>query len=315
MQLSVVVPVYNEAENVQELVSAITDAVQGAFTSFEVILVDDGSKDGTFETLKSILDSNHHLKVVKLRGNFGQTVALSEGINLARGEIVVTMDGDLQNDPRDIPELVDRIHQGADIVSGWRLDRQDRMIVRKVPSKIANWIIRKVTAVPIHDTGCALKAYRADLIKRLPLYSDLHRFLPAVCAMATSRFDEMVVRHHPRTRGVSKYGLSRVGKVVLDILTVKMLVSFSKRPLLWFATWSLLAFLLAAASGGFCAVLIAVGDGQPIVVPATTTLLFVFLGIHLLLAGIFAELVVHTDPSPGIGPLRSFVKFASNPRR
>ena len=270
--------------------------------SYEIVFVDDGSDDGTFEILKSITESSDRLRLVKLRGNFGQTIALRAGVKEAKGEIIVTMDGDLQNDPRDIPALVARIEDGADIVSGWRRDRKDRLIVRKVPSKIANWIIRRITAVPIHDTGCALKAYRAELIQKLPLYSDMHRFLPAVSGMATSRFDEMVVRHHPRTRGQSKYGLSRVGKVVLDIMTVKMLISFSKRPLLWFGLWSLIPFLLSAIAGCYCLFMVAAGDDRPLVVPATSTLLFAVLGIHLLFAGIFAELIVHTDPSQGIGP-------------
>jgi len=314
VDVSVVIPVYNEEENVGDLNASIHDALEGQIDSFEVVFIDDGSSDNTLDVLRSVVESNDRVRLVKLRGNFGQTTALRAGIEAARGEIIVTMDGDRQNDPRDIPAIVDRIHQGADVVSGWRRDRQDKLIVRKVPSKIANWIIRKVTGVPIHDTGCALKAYRAELIQQLPLYSDMHRFLPAVSAMGTSRFDEMVVRHHPRTRGESKYGLSRVGKVVVDILTVKMLVSFSRRPLLYFGFWSLAAFATATFAGCYCLFLFAYRDDPSLVVSAAATLLFVFLGLHLLFAGIFAELVVHSDPSHGVAPLRQSIRIAPQPK-
>ncbi|NNE35230.1 MAG: glycosyltransferase family 2 protein, partial [Rhodothermales bacterium] len=218
MDVSVVVPLFNEEESIELLYRSITDAVADVLPDYEIIFVDDGSSDDTFELAEQLAGQNPRLKVLKFRRNYGQTPAMAAGIDHARGEIIVTMDGDLQNDPRDIPELVGKIKEGFDIVVGWRFNRQDKLITRKIPSKIANWLIGKVTGVPIKDNGCSLKAYRADTIKHVPLYNEMHRFIPAMASIAGPRIAEIKVRHHSRQFGDSKYGLSRVYKVLLDLM-------------------------------------------------------------------------------------------------
>ena len=229
LDLSVVVPLYNEEDSVKPLYDAITGVLDRLPGTAEIVFVDDGSHDRTFAVAEAIAAGDARLRVVKFRRNYGQTPAMAAGIDLARGRIVVTMDGDLQNDPEDIPGFIDKVREGYDIVVGWRYNRQDKLISRKIPSRIANWLIGRVTGVPIKDNGCSLKAFRADIIKHVPLYSEMHRFIPAMASIAAPRIAEVKVRHHARKFGQSKYGLSRVYKVLLDLLTPDPMITLSLR--------------------------------------------------------------------------------------
>ena len=245
MDLSIVVPLYNEQDSVGPLYEAISKALRGVSGQAEIIFVDDGSTDRTFEVAEAIAAADKRLRVVKFRRNYGQTPAMAAGIDTARGTYIITMDGDLQNDPSDIVHFIEKLDEGFDIVVGWRFDRQDKLISRKIPSRIANWIIGKVTGVPIKDNGCSLKGFRASVIKSIPLYSEMHRFIPAMASMAGPRIAEIKVRHHARQFGESKYGLSRVYKVLFDLLTIRMVSGFAERPLMWFALLALPFFLLS----------------------------------------------------------------------
>lgn len=294
--LSIVVPLYNEEESVELLYKAIADAVDTLDLETEIIFVDDGSADDTFMVAKRIAGDDRRMRVVKFRRNFGQTPAMAAGIDLARGKTIVTMDGDLQNDPSDIPEFVRVMNEGYDLVVGWRHNRQDKLISRKIPSKIANWIIGKVTGVPIKDNGCSLKAYRADVIKNVPLYSEMHRFIPAMASIAGPRIAEIKVKHHARQFGESKYGISRVYKVLLDLLTIKTISTFTSRPLVWFAMLAA-PFLLFSVFMLISSV-IALGIGGASTLPmAGTGLLFGALSVFLLLSGGVAEMISSTGVS------------------
>ena len=255
--LSIIVPLYNEEDNVGPLYQAVRDAVLPLGRPAELILVDDGSRDATFARALELPRRAGllHLRLVKLRRNAGQTTAMVAGIDHARGEVLITMDGDLQNDPADIPLFLDKIAEGYDLVVGWRHKRQDHFS-RVLPSKVANWLIARVTGVPIKDNGCSLKAYRADLIKRIPLYSEMHRFIPAMASLAAPRLAQIKVRHHPRQFGRSKYGFSRIYKVALDLVSIRAILSFSRNPMAWLgalaglsALGSLLALALSLAYG------------------------------------------------------------------
>jgi glycosyltransferase involved in cell wall biosynthesis len=238
-ELSVIVPFYNEEDNVTRMHSAIVGALEPLGVPFEIVCVDDGSRDRTLELATEVARGDPRVRIVKFRRNYGQTPAMAAGIEQARGKVLVTMDGDLQNDPADIATFLAKIGEGYDIVVGWRHNRQDKLVSRKIPSKIANWLIGKVTGVPIKDNGCSLKAFRADLIKQIPLYSEMHRFIPAMASIAGARIAEIKVRHHARQFGESKYGLSRIYKVLLDLMVIKTVASFTARPLLWFCLLAL----------------------------------------------------------------------------
>ena len=242
--LSIIVPFYNEEDNIGRMYAAIVAAIEPLGIGFEMLFVNDGSKDRTLERAIELARQDERLRIVQFRRNYGQTPAMAAGIEHAQGKVLVTMDGDLQNDPRDIEHFLAKIREGYDIVVGWRFNRQDKLVSRKIPSRIANWLIGKVTGVPIKDNGCSLKAYRASLIKEIPLYSEMHRFIPAMASIAGPRIAEIKVRHHARQFGQSKYGLSRVYKVLLDLMVIKTVTSFTARPLLWF---SMLATPLAFA--------------------------------------------------------------------
>ncbi|MBS0419158.1 MAG: glycosyltransferase family 2 protein [Proteobacteria bacterium] len=245
--LSVIAPLYNEEDNVDPLYAALTEALDPTGLNYEMVFVDDGSKDSTLAKAIQIAQNDPRVKVVKFRRNCGQTAAMAAGIEYAAGDVLVTMDGDLQNDPLDIPMFLETIDSGYDIVVGWRFQRQDKLITRKIPSKIANWLIARVTGVPIKDNGCSLKAYRASVIKQIPLYSEMHRFIPAMASIAAPRIAEVKARHHARRFGKSKYGLSRIYKVLLDMLVIKTLASFASSPLLWFGMLAI-PLLLAGTS-------------------------------------------------------------------
>lgn len=252
VDLSVIIPLYNEEESIRPLYEAVSAAVSPLDLDVEILFVDDGSADRTFALARQLAISDSRVRVIKFRRNYGQTPAMAAGIDHARGTILVTMDGDLQNDPADIPLLLERIDAGFDIVVGWRHKRQDKFFTRILPSKIANWLIGKITGVPIKDNGCSLKAYRASLIKGIPLYSEMHRFIPAMASLAGARVSEIRVRHHARRFGESKYGLSRIYKVLFDLITIRTILSFSARPLLWFVRVAGIAgFAALCALGGY----------------------------------------------------------------
>lgn len=240
MTVSVVVPLYNEEENVHELHSSLKGVLDSIGAEYEIIYVDDGSTDNTLALIQKIQSEDNSVLIISLRRNFGQTAAFAAGFDYSKGDIIVTIDGDLQNDPNDIPKLLNLIKDN-DIVSGWRKKRKDPFFSRRLPSILANWLISKVTGVSLHDYGCSLKAYRKDVIKNLKLYGDMHRFIPAVASWYGVRIAEVETTHHPRKRGKSKYGISRTMKVVLDLITVKFLQSFSTKPLQFFGPLGLLS--------------------------------------------------------------------------
>jgi glycosyltransferase involved in cell wall biosynthesis len=292
--LSVILPAYNEVESVGPLYEATVRALEPVGTSFEIIFVDDGSSDGTFARCAALAAADRRVRVIKLRRNYGQTPAMVAGIDHARGAILITMDADMQNDPADIPLLVERIEAGHDLVVGWRYQRHDRFLSRKFPSVVANWLIARVTGVDIKDNGCSLKAYRADLIKNVPLYSEMHRFIPAMASMAGARIDQIKVRHHARRFGTSKYGLSRIYKVFFDMIAIKTLLVFVKRPAAF--------FMSAAGFAGLLTVLfltLAMIDAHdlvphPIVVIMGVSALLGSLALFLLFGGMVSYLFYQT---------------------
>lgn len=294
VEVSIVVPLYNEEESVQPLYERITEAVAGMGRSYEILFVDDGSRDRTLEIAAGLAARDPRLKIVEFRGNYGQTPAMAAGIDLARGQFVVTMDGDLQNDPADIPVMLAELTDGYDMVVGWRKNRQDKLITRKVPSWIANRLIGKVTGVPIKDNGCSLKVYRASVIKQVPLYSEMHRFIPAMASIAGARVKEVAVRHHARQFGQSKYGLSRVYKVLLDLLAIKTITGFAQRPLVWFGMLAL-PFAVLSFLSFVAAVVPLLGGGQALSLPfAGTSVLLAALAFFLVMGGALGELIYST---------------------
>jgi len=246
-EVSVVVPLYNEQDNVARLCAATHEALAGMRRTYEIVLVDDGSSDDTVAAAGAIARSDSRVRLVVLARNAGQTAAMAAGMAHARGQYLVTMDGDLQNDPRDIPMLVDTLGDDYDLVAGWRVKRQDKLVTRKIPSRIANWLIGKITGIPIRDNGCSLKAYRASVMRHVPLYSEMHRFIPAMSSIAGARIIQVPVRHHARQFGQSKYGLSRIYKVLLDLISIRLVVAYANRPLAWFVKMALVPAALSAA--------------------------------------------------------------------
>jgi len=293
-QLSIITPLFNEEQNVPILVDRIVNEVAMLGLRYELICVDDGSKDETFKVLKAIAFKNKNIKVIKFRKNFGQTPAMVAGIKHASGDVIVTMDGDLQNDPNDIKTLVEKINEGYDIVVGWRHKRQDKLVSRKIPSVIANWIIGKVTGVPIKDNGCSLKAYRSEIIKNVPLYSEMHRFIPAMASITGSKIAQVRVKHHARQFGESKYGLSRVYKVIIDLMTIKMISSFKAKPLIWFSFAAIIPVLIFIFISVLFLILFFMGSVvSPLVLPGTS-ILFLVLAVFLFFNGVLAELIYKT---------------------
>jgi glycosyltransferase involved in cell wall biosynthesis len=289
--LSVIVPFYNEEESIAAMHAAIVEAVEPLGVSFEMVFVDDGSRDQTLEVATGIARNDERVRVVKFRRNYGQTPAMAAGIEQARGRVLVTMDGDLQNDPKDIEHFLAKIDEGHDIVVGWRFNRQDKLVSRKIPSKIANWLIGRVTGVPIKDNGCSLKAYRGDLIKAIPLYSEMHRFIPAMASIAGPRIAEIKVRHHARQFGSSKYGLSRIYKVLLDLMVIKTVASFTARPLVWFAMLATPLILLGTVTLGWALWRWAATDAGVSLPVAGTGVLLLASAFILVCGGILGELI------------------------
>ncbi len=294
VELSVSIPIYNEEENLPILYERLKKALSKCTRSYEIIFVNDGSSDRSWEIIKELVKKDPHVVGVNFRRNYGQTAAMSAGFEVARGDIIVTMDGDLQNDPEDIPKLLEKLEEGYDIVSGWRKDRKDSFISRTLPSRIANWLISKVTGVHLHDYGCSLKAYKAEIAKELDFYGEMHRFLPALAKPLGAKVTEIPVKHHPRMYGKSKYGISRTFKVILDLFLVKFLLDYRTKPLRVFGGTG-----LVLASIGFIMLLYLViiklmghDIGQrPLLMFAV---LFILTGIILISTGITAELITRT---------------------
>ncbi|MGL5834698.1 MAG: glycosyltransferase family 2 protein [Waterburya sp.] len=295
LDLSIVVPIYNEAESVETLVQAIADAVKQTQLNYEIICVDDGSKDGSTEVLTNLARRRIDLKAVILRRNYGQTAAMAAGFESAVGKIIVTLDGDLQNDPADIPMLLAKLNEGYDLVSGWRKNRQDAALTRLLPSKIANLIIARVTGVKLHDYGCSLKAYRSELIADMNLYGELHRFLPALAFIEGARITEVPVRHHARRFGKSKYGLGRTIRVVMDLMTVFFMKKFLTRPMHVFGFGGVISLTTGIAIGTYLTIVKLVGNqnigDRPLLILAV---LLILTGVQLFCFGLVTELLMRT---------------------
>jgi glycosyltransferase involved in cell wall biosynthesis len=295
MELSVVVPVYNEEDNVEPLIGEINGVLRPLGKSYEIVVVDDGSKDRTFAVLAKLHKEESILKIVRLKRNFGQTAALAAGLAYAGGEIVILMDGDGQNDPADIPALLKKLAEGNDLVAGWRFNRRDPFFSRRLPSMFANRLISWTTKVKLHDYGCTLKAIRKDIAKNLKLYGEMHRFIPAIAYERGARITELKVNHRPRTRGQSKYRITRTLRVVLDLLTVKFLISYSTRPSHVFGPIG----LLSGALGFLLAVYLSVQKwlygveigGRPLLLLAV---LLIFIGFQFVTMGLLGEMLART---------------------
>jgi len=292
MTISIVVPLYNEEENVEVLHERLMEVLTSNKIDYEIIYVDDGSNDNTLQLLDALQSRHKNILVLSLRRNFGQTAAFAAGFDFARGDIVITMDGDLQNDPKDIPRLLEAI-KDCDLVSGWRKKRKDPFVTRRLPSIVANWLISKVTGVRLHDYGCSLKAYRREVVKNLRLYGEMHRFIPAVASWYGVRISEIETTHHPRLRGKSKYGISRTIRVLLDLITVKFLQSFSTRPMQFFGPMGLIFCF-----SGFCTSLYLTIDklfrganigGRPLLLFGV---LLIIVGVQFIGMGLLGEMLV-----------------------
>lgn len=295
IEVSVIVPIYNEIESIPHLVEAITSTLNSTGLSYELICVDDGSKDGSGELLKQQTFIHPTLRAILLRRNYGQTPAMAAGFNHARGKVLITLDGDLQNDPADIPEMLAKLNEGYDLVSGWRKNRQDAALTRLLPSKIANWLIGRLTGVRLHDYGCSLKAYRAEVVADMNLYGELHRFLPALAYIEGARITEMPVRHHARRFGHSKYGLGRTFRVLMDLFTIFFMKKFLTRPMHVFGLFGLGSTVLGVAIGLYLTFL-KLGLGQsigdrPLLILAVV---LVLTGVQLFSFGLLAELLMRT---------------------
>lgn len=292
MTASVVIPVYNEEDNVEALHESLKKALDKLDIEYELVIVDDGSTDRTLTLLEQLQQKDQNMTVLSLRRNFGQTAAFAAGFDFSRGDVVITMDGDLQNDPNDIPKLLELIKDN-DLVSGWRKSRKDPFLSRRLPSMMANWLISKVTGVKLHDYGCSLKAYRRDVIKNLKLYGEMHRFIPAVASWYGVRVAEVETTHHPRLRGKSKYGISRTLKVVLDLITVKFLQSFSTRPLQFFGPVGILSGLIGAMVLVYLSIeKLILGHsigGRPLLLLGA---LLIIVGIQFIGMGLLGEMIV-----------------------
>jgi glycosyltransferase involved in cell wall biosynthesis len=291
MQISILVPIYNEKDNVRPLGAALLEVLDGMQKQFEIILVNDGSTDGSAEELDRLAGSDARIKVIHLKRNYGQTAALMAAIDHAKGDVLIPMDGDLQNDPKDIPRLLACIDEGYDVVSGWRKDRQDNAFSRTLPSKIANWLISTISGVPLHDYGCSLKAYRRDILSNVRLYGEMHRFVPIYAAWEGARITELVVTHHPRRFGSSKYGLGRINRVVLDLILVRFMQKAFDRPIHFFGSVGTIAFGFSAVAA-IWALGLKIFAGTSFI--STPLLLFaVFFGLSgvlFILLGLIAEL-------------------------
>ena len=295
LDLSIVIPLFNEQESIMPLYDGLTAVLRGLNRSFEIIFINDGSADDSYGTLCRLAEKDGRVKVINLRRNFGQTAAMVAGFDHSQGSIIIPMDGDLQNDPVDIPLLIAKLEEGYDIASGWRKDRQDKEVIRKIASRLANWSIGVITGVKLHDSGCSMKAYRAEILRGTRLYGEMHRFIPALASLMGARICEVPVTHHARKFGQSKYGLRRTLKVVLDLITVKFLADFSTKPLYMFGGIGAVLFALAVLAGFetlwerfMYGVYV---HNNPVILIAV---FLAILGINFIVMGLLAELIVRT---------------------
>jgi glycosyltransferase involved in cell wall biosynthesis len=291
--LSVILPVFNEEESLKLQYKAVSDAVKKLKKSYEIIFVDDGSSDSSYDILKEIASSDKNVRLVRFRRNFGQTAAMAAGIDYSKGEVIVFMDSDLQNEPEDIGKLLEKIDEGYDVVSGWRANRQDKLISRKIPSKIANWLIARVTGVPLHDLGCSLKAYRGEVLRQVNLYGEMHRFIPVHASWIGARITEVPVGHHARQFGKSKYGIKRTFKVLLDLITVKFMGSYSTKPIYIFGGTGIFLLLLGFLSGAAVVAMKILLHHNMIRNPLLLmTVMLIILGVLFIQMGIIAEIMI-----------------------
>ena len=294
-ELSLFLPVLNEEENLRPMHQKIAEALNALGKTAEVIYVDDGSTDKSLQVLREIAAGDERVRVISLRRNYGQTAAMSAGIDAAKGEILIPMDADLQNDPKDISRLLEKLNEGYDVVSGWRKNRKDALVLRKIPSQIANRIISWIGGVPLHDYGCSLKAYRREVIQDVKLYGEMHRFIPIYAAWAGARVTEIPVDHHARTMGKSKYGISRTIKVIFDLMTIKFMASYQTKPIYVFGTFGLIAFLLSMFAG-IWAFFLKYIEGVSFILTPLPVIAIVLLAISMqfFLMGLLAEMLVRT---------------------
>ena len=317
--ISVFLPVFNEEPNLRPLQAKLNEALKALGRSAEIVYVDDGSTDGSLNILREIADMDPRVRVVALRRNYGQTAAMSAGIDAARGKVLIPMDADLQNDPADITRLLEKLDQGFDVVSGWRKNRKDKMVTRKIPSMIANRMISWIGGVPLHDYGCSLKAYRRESLQDVRLYGEMHRFIPIYASWAGARVTEIPVEHHARTMGKSKYGLSRTVKVVFDLITIKFMASYQTKPLYLFGWAGLLTFAISFLSALLACLMKwaswphhADFVQTPLPIMAMVTLV---LGVQLFLMGLLAEMLVrtyHESQAKPIYAVRERIGFPEN---
>ena len=295
-EVSIFLPVYNEEPNLMPLHAKLDEALKTLDRSAEIVYVDDGSTDGSLKILREIAEVDPRVRVVALRRNYGQTAAMAAGIDAASGRVLIPMDADLQNDPADIKRLLQKLDEGYDVVSGWRKNRQDKMFTRKIPSMIANRIISWIGGVPLHDYGCSLKAYRRESLQDVRLYGEMHRFIPIYASWAGARVTELPVKHHARTMGKSKYGLSRTMKVVFDLMTIKFMASYQTKPIYVFGMFGMLAFLISLFAGIYAVFLklFHKADFVQTPLPILTIVMFA-VGVQFLLMGLLAEMLVRTD--------------------
>jgi len=293
--ISVFLPVFNEEPNLRPLHVKLDEALKKLGRSAEIVYVDDGSSDGSLKILREIAHLDPRVRVVALRRNYGQTAAMAAGIDAARGKVLIPMDADLQNDPADIARLLDKLDEGYDVVSGWRKNRKDKMVTRKIPSMLANRLISWIGGVPLHDYGCSLKAYRRESLEDVRLYGEMHRFIPIYAAWAGARVTEIPVEHHARTMGKSKYGLSRTIKVVFDLVTIKFMASYQTKPLYVFGMFGMLAFAVSFLSGLYAVFLKYAHKATFIQTPLPVLSVVMFaVGVQFLLMGLLAEMLVRT---------------------
>lgn len=315
-ELSLFLPVLNEEENLCPMHAKISESLESLGKTAEVIYVDDGSTDKSLQILKEIAAGDERVRVISLRRNYGQTAAMAAGIDAAKGEILIPMDADLQNDPGDIKRLLDKLDEGFDVVSGWRKDRQDKLFTRKIPSWIANSIISKIGGVELHDYGCSLKAYRRDVIQDVRLYGEMHRFIPIYASWAGARVAEIPVEHHPRTMGKSKYGLSRTIKVIFDLITIKFLASYQTKPLYVFGSFGLIAFIISILAGIWAFILKLVYGVSFILTPLPLiAIVLLAISVQFFLMGLLAELLVrtyHESQDKAIYSVREKIGFSSS---
>lgn len=317
-EISVFLPVYNEEPNLLPLHEKLDKALKALGRSAEIVYVDDGSTDRSLKILRDLAQLDPRVRVVALRRNYGQTAAMSAGIDAAKGDVLIPMDADLQNDPADIARLLNKLDEGYDVVSGWRKNRKDKMVTRKIPSMIANRLISWIGGVPLHDYGCSLKAYRRESLQDVRLYGEMHRFIPIYAAWAGARVTEIPVEHHARTMGKSKYGLSRTLKVVFDLMTIKFMASYQTKPIYVFGSFGMLAFAISILAGLYAVFLKIFHRADFVQTPLPVLCIVMFaVGVQFLLMGLLAEMLVrtyHESQAKAIYAVRERLGFPKNDR-